>query len=165
MSDIWYVAHDGQQEGPMSASEVVSRIESGVLDERSHVFRQGMDEWVPITSQGEFVSAFGERSAPPPPPRRSAAADEIDYEILGHEMQLVEITLDPDEACIAEAGAFLYMDPGIEMQTIFGDGSAKEADGGLVGKLLTAGKRVLTGESLFLTVFGNTATERQKVAF
>lgn len=165
MPDIWYVAHQGQQEGPMSASEVLARIESGTLDRSSHAFRQGMTDWAPIASQAEFATAFaGAGEAPPPPPPRRGRADEIDYEIFGHEMQLVEITLDPQEACIAEAGSFLYMDPGIDMQTIFGDGSAAEG-GGLVGKLMTAGKRVLTGESLFLTVFGNTAASRQKVAF
>ncbi|HEX2252004.1 MAG TPA: TIGR00266 family protein, partial [Thermoanaerobaculia bacterium] len=89
----------------------------------------------------------------------------IDYEVFGEEMQFVEITLDPQEACIAEAGAFMFMDPGIQMETIFGDGSARDQSGGLMGKLVGAGKRVLTGESLFMTVFANTAGARQKVAF
>lgn len=89
---------------------------------------------------------------------------EIDYELFGEEMQYVEITLDPGEACVAEAGAFLYMEPGIQMQTIFGDGSGQEG-AGIMGKLLTAGKRVLTGESLFMTVFSNSGGTRQKVAF
>ncbi|MFZ2492614.1 MAG: TIGR00266 family protein [Thermoanaerobaculia bacterium] len=79
-------------------------------------------------------------------------------------MQFVEITLDPREACIAEAGSFMYMDPAIEMETIFGDGSAKSG-GGLMGMLMSAGKRVLTGESLFMTVFANNGGARQKVAF
>jgi len=121
---------------------------------------------VPITSQPELASAFGPAmpsAAPPPPPMRSAA-HEIDYELFGQEMQYVEITLDPGEACVAEAGAFLYMEPGIEMATIFGDGSGQEGSG-LMGKLLTAGKRVLTGESLFMTVFSNSGGTRQKVAF
>jgi uncharacterized protein (TIGR00266 family) len=90
--------------------------------------------------------------------------DEIDYEIFGEEMQFVEITLDPREACIAEAGAFMYMDPSIEMETIFGDGSSKSG-GGLMGMIMSAGKRVLTGESLFMTVFANKGGARQKVAF
>ncbi|MEM9594769.1 MAG: TIGR00266 family protein [Acidobacteriota bacterium] len=92
-------------------------------------------------------------------------AHEIDYEIFGEEMQYVEITLDPQEACIAEAGAFMFMEPGIEMETIFGDGSAQSSGGGLMGKFLSAGKRVLTGESLFMTVFGNSGAGRQIVAF
>ncbi|MEM6457282.1 MAG: TIGR00266 family protein [Acidobacteriota bacterium] len=89
----------------------------------------------------------------------------MDYEIFGEEMQFVEVTLDPQEACIAEAGAFMYMDPSIQMETIFGDGSSQDQGGGLMGKLLGAGKRVLTGESLFMTVFANTGHGRQKVAF
>jgi uncharacterized protein (TIGR00266 family) len=94
-----------------------------------------------------------------------AGADEIDYEVFGEEMQYVEITLDPSEACIAEAGAFMYMDPGIEMETIFGDGSSKTGGSGLMGMLMSAGKRVLTGESLFMTIFANKGGARQKVAF
>ncbi|MHB0970034.1 MAG: TIGR00266 family protein [Thermoanaerobaculia bacterium] len=103
----------------------------------------------------------------PPPPRFAGASNshEIDYEIFGEEMQFVEITLDPQEACVAEAGSFFYMDPGIEMQTIFGDGSGQEG-AGIMGKLFSAGKRVLTGESLFMTLFANTrGGGRQKVAF
>jgi uncharacterized protein (TIGR00266 family) len=80
-------------------------------------------------------------------------------------MQYVEIVLDPGEACVAEAGAFFYMDPGIQMETIFGDGSSASSGGGLMGKLLSAGKRVLTGESLFMTVFSNAAGKRQRVSF
>jgi uncharacterized protein (TIGR00266 family) len=126
-----------------------------------------MDGWAPARSQGEFSGDFGAAAAgaPPPPPRGFGSADEIDYEVFGEEMQFVEITFDPNEACIAEAGAFMFMDPGIEMETIFGDGSAKDQQGGVMGKLLGAGKRVLTGESLFMTVFANTGGGRQKVAF
>lgn len=93
-------------------------------------------------------------------------AHEIDYEIFGEEMQFVEITLDPREECVAEAGAFMFMEPGIAMETIFGDGSKQgQGGGGFMGKLMSAGKRILTGESLFMTVFGNTGHTRQKVAF
>src|SRR3546814_7383976 len=80
------------------------------------------------------------------------SSHEIDYHIHGEEMQLVEIELDPRESVIAESGSFLMMDDGVQMQTVFGDGSGKQ-QGGLFGKLLSAGKRVLTGESLFMTVF------------
>jgi uncharacterized protein (TIGR00266 family) len=124
-----------------------------------------MASWEPVTSRGEFASAFSGAAMPPPPmPHGAGRADEIDYEIVGSEMQFVEITLDPREACIAEAGAFMYMDPGIEMETVFGDGSNK-GGGGLMGMLMSAGKRVLTGESLFMTVFANKGATRQKVAF
>jgi len=89
---------------------------------------------------------------------------EIDYRILGEEMQCVEIELDPSETAIAESGAFMMMDDGIQMQTIFGDGSNQQT-GGLLGKLFAAGKRVLTGESLFMTAFTNIGSGKKKVYF
>lgn len=166
---VWYVAVGGQQQGPMSRDEVVAGIQAGRIARDAHVFTQGMPNWVPITSQPELADAFGPSVAvpPPPPPGMGGGqrAHEIDYELFGEDMQYVEVTLDPQEACIAEAGAFMYMDPGIQMQTIFGDGSGADQAGGLMGKLLSAGKRVLTGESLFMTVFSNGAGGRQKVAF
>ncbi len=161
---IWHVAVDGRQEGPYSAAEIAGRLAAGRLDRRAHVFRQGMAEWQPLSSVGELAGALG-TAPPPPPPRPAGGAHEIDYEIFGEEMQFVEITLDPGEACIAEAGSFMYMDPGIDMQTIFGDGSAQSAGGGVMGALLGAGKRILTGESLFMTLFANGAGKRQTVAF
>jgi uncharacterized protein (TIGR00266 family) len=90
-------------------------------------------------------------------------AHEIDYRILGEEMQCVEIELDPNETAIAESGAFMMMDEGIQMQTIFGDGSQQQQ--GLLGKLFSAGKRVLTGESLFMTAFTNAGSGKKRVSF
>ncbi|WP_426063061.1 TIGR00266 family protein [Flavobacterium sp. DSP2-3-1] len=90
-------------------------------------------------------------------------AHEIDYHIYGEEMQYVEIELDPKEIVIAEAGSFMMMDNNIQMETIFGDGSGQES--GLFGKLLSAGKRVLTGESLFMTAFINQNSTKSKVSF
>jgi len=91
-------------------------------------------------------------------------AHEIDYKIIGEEMQYVEVELDPNETAIAEAGSFMLMDDGIEMQTIFGDGSAQQGSG-LLGKLLGAGKRLLTGESLFMTAYTNTSYGKKRVSF
>ncbi|HSP39936.1 MAG TPA: TIGR00266 family protein [Gillisia sp.] len=88
---------------------------------------------------------------------------EIDYKIFGEEMQYVELELDPREAVIAEAGNFMMMEDGIEMNTIFGDGSGK--DEGFLGKVLGAGKRLLTGESLFMTIFTNNGIGKKKVSF
>lgn len=88
---------------------------------------------------------------------------EIDYRIYGEEMQYVEIELDPQEGVVAEAGSFMMMDDGIKMETIFGDGS--EQNQGFLGSILGAGKRVLTGESLFMTVFYNVLTGKRKVSF
>lgn len=90
-------------------------------------------------------------------------AHEIDYHIYGEEMQYVEIELDPHEAVVAEAGSFMMMDTGIQMQTIFGDGSNQNE--GFMGKLFSAGKRLLTGESLFMTVFLNQFHGKRKVSF
>lgn len=85
----------------------------------------------------------------------------IDYEIFGAEMQYVEIELDPGEAAIGEAGVMMYMENGITMDTIFGDGSQQ---GGFFGKLMGVGKRLLTGEGLFTTVFQNDGNVKQRVA-
>lgn len=90
-------------------------------------------------------------------------AHEIDYQIRGEEMQCVEIQLDQGESVVAEAGSFMMMDPDIRMETIFGDGSNQ--GGGLMGKLMGAGKRMLTGEGLFMTVFTNAGYHRQGVTF
>lgn len=91
-------------------------------------------------------------------------AHEIDYRIFGEEMQCVEVELDPQETVIAEAGAFMYMEGGIQMATIFGDGS-QNGNGGFMGKLFSAGKRLLTGESLFMTAFSNQGGNKGRVAF
>ena len=90
---------------------------------------------------------------------------EIDYKIHGNEMQFVEIVLDPKETVVAEAGAMMMMDNSITMETIFGDGSEKSKSGGLFGKLGGAAKRVITGESLFMTAFTNSGYGRESVAF
>ena len=91
--------------------------------------------------------------------------DVIDYEIHGEDMQFVEIELDPGEAAIGEAGAMMMMQDGIEMDTVFGDGSQSAQNSGLMGKLLGAGKRLVTGESLFTTIYHNESSGKRKVAF
>jgi len=91
------------------------------------------------------------------------AMDVVDYEIKGAEMQFVEVELDPGEAAIGEAGSMMFMDAGIAMDTVFGDGSAQQ--GGFFGKLMGAGKRLITGESLFTTIYSNNARTKQRVAF
>ncbi|WP_034059602.1 TIGR00266 family protein [Lacinutrix jangbogonensis] len=91
------------------------------------------------------------------------SAHEIDYRIYGEEMQYVEIELDPNEGVVAESGSFMMMDDGIKMETIFGDGSRK--DESFLGKILGAGKRILTGESLFMTAFYNVLDGKRNVSF
>lgn len=88
---------------------------------------------------------------------------EIDYRIFGEEMQYVEIELDPQETALAEAGSFMMMDDGIQMETIFGDGSQQQS--GLLGKLFSAGKRLLVGESLFMTTYTNVGHGKRRVSF
>jgi uncharacterized protein (TIGR00266 family) len=92
------------------------------------------------------------------------AMDVVDYEIKGAEMQFVEIELDPGEAAVGEAGSMFWMDAAISMDAVFGDGSSG-GGAGLFGKLLSAGKRLVTGESLFTTVYTNHGAGKQKVAF
>jgi uncharacterized protein (TIGR00266 family) len=96
-------------------------------------------------------------------PLKMISNHQIDYAIHGEEMQYVEIELDPTETAIAESGAFMMMEDGIEMQTIFGDGSKQQQ--GFLGKLMSAGKRLLTGESLFMTAFTNVGQGKKKVSF
>jgi len=91
------------------------------------------------------------------------AMDVVDFEIKGAEMQFVEVELDPGEAAVGEAGSMMFMDAGISMDTVFGDGSQNQS--GLFGKLLGAGKRLITGESLFTTVYTNQGTAKLRVAF
>jgi uncharacterized protein (TIGR00266 family) len=88
---------------------------------------------------------------------------EVDYKIFGDDMQFVEVELDPGEATVAEAGGMMYMEDGVEMETIFGDGSQQRQD--FIGALMGAGKRLLTGESLFMTVFLNKSAQKKHVAF
>lgn len=88
---------------------------------------------------------------------------EIDYKIYGEEMQFVEIELDPQETVVAESGSFMMMEDGIRMETIFGDGSQQQ--GGFLGKIFSAGKRLLTGESLFMTAFTNGGSGKKHVSF
>ena len=88
---------------------------------------------------------------------------EIEFRIIGEDLQFVEVELDPNEATVAEAGSMMFMEDGIEMETIFGDG--RQQTGGFLGALMGAGKRLLTGESLFMTVFLNRSSQKRRVAF
>ena len=158
----WYVAENGQSVGPMSEADLKAGLESGRYTAQTMVFTQGMSAWTAAAQVPEFGVGSPTPAAVPPPPQATGRADEIDYEICGDEMQYVVVELDPGESAVAEAGAMMYMEDGIEMETIFGDGSSS---GGLMDKLLGAGKRILTGESLFMTLFGNRGTGKRHVAF
>jgi len=97
--------------------------------------------------------------------RRSGEDDDIDFEIKGSEMQFVEVELDPGESAIAEAGSLMFKHPDIHMDTVFGDGSKQQEEAGFLGKIAGAGKRILTGESLFMTLFTHQGVGKVRVAF
>jgi uncharacterized protein (TIGR00266 family) len=164
----WYMAIGGQQVGPVGEQDVVNAIRSGSADGATLVFTDGMGNWTPLQQVDRFRSHLP-ASAPPPIPTGGARpgasrAHEIDYKIEGEDLQFVVVELDPNESVVAEAGALMYMTQGIQMETIFGDGSGTQAKG-LMGALLGAGKRILTGESLFMTVFTAQGGRKEKVAF
>ncbi len=155
----WFFSYgNGEQIGPLDDAQAVAKAGS---NPDGYAWREGFSEWVPIRRVEELMRSAVPRMTPPPPIRRGS--DEIDYRIVGSEMQFVEVELDPGESAVAEAGAMMYKDPSVQMQAIFGDGSV--AGGGLVDKLLGAGKRVLTGESVFMTLFTHTGQGKAHVAF
>ncbi len=160
----WHMAKHGHQIGPMSEAEIVSNIQHGSADGKTLVFTAGMSNWTPLADVPQLATHLsgGQTTVPPVLPGRTA--HEIDFTIEGSEMQYVEVELDPGESAVAEAGGMMYMTSGITMETIFGDGS-ESRQAGLMDKLLGAGKRLLTGESLFMTVFTNSGSGKQRVAF
>lgn len=164
---LWYVGVSGQQEGPWTTADVVARLQSGALTAEAYVFTAGMAQWMPIRSTAPFAQLLGGGGPPVPPPTAPAPAgsDVIDFRILGEELQCVELTLDPGEAVISEAGAMLYMEAGIEMEAIFGDGTGRP-DETLADRAMAIGSRYLTGESLALTRFVNKdPSNRRHVVF
>jgi uncharacterized protein (TIGR00266 family) len=164
-TEQWYMAIGGHQVGPVSREEIIANLRNGSVDAETLVFTAGMANWQKVRDVpafAPFVSTVAPAAGavPPPPGRR---AHDIDFVIHGNEMQFVEVGLDPAEAVVAEAGAFMYMTPGVQMETIFGDGSNQAT--GVLDALLGAGKRILTGESLFMTVFTNQGQGKHRVAF
>ena len=166
-SNQWYMAIGGHQVGPVTQDEIIANLRNGSIDADTLVFSDGMTNWQKIRDVPAFAPFLGgvgtHLSGTPPPVAPGRRAHDIDFTIHGNEMQFVEVELDPGEATVAEAGAFMYMTPGIQMETIFGDGS--KAPGGVLDALWGAGKRILTGESLFMTVFSSSGPGKQKVAF
>ena len=170
----WYMAIGGHQVGPVTQEEIISNLQNGSVDAETLVFTAGMSQWQKVKDVPTFApfvknaggtpatQAGGGAFVPPAAPGRRA--HDIDFAIQGSEMQFVEVELDPGEAAVAEAGAMMYMTQGIDMETIFGDGSQQQSTG-VLDALLGAGKRLLTGESLFMTVFTNKGAGKQRVAF
>lgn len=162
----WYFAENGRQVGPMSLHELVQRIAADA-GPRTLVFGPGMSNWqeaATVPAVAQLLQGVPSRVGVMPPPSPSGRrSDQVDYEIFGSEMQYVEVTLDPGEMVIAEPGSFFFMTPGVKMETRFGDPSAE--GGGFLSKLVTAGKRALTGESVFMTTYQNVGRGREVVAF
>ncbi|HNV69589.1 MAG TPA: TIGR00266 family protein [Candidatus Ozemobacteraceae bacterium] len=169
----WYLAVGGQPQGPMSFEAVVAKLKRGAATKDTLAFAQGVTQtWATLEEipefQGHLFTSLEFPTVPTGTAQTKGQADEIDFDIYGEDMQFVEIELDPGESAIAEAGAMMYMDSVIEMETIFGDGSAKSAEetSGWWGAIKSAGKRILTGESLFMTMFTHKGTSgKAKVAF
>ncbi len=155
----WFIAIEGTSVGPLEEKEMIEGFRAGTYGPEHHVWTEGMDGW----QAARNVPAFREFVPAPPPPPKTGVADRLAFHIHGAEMQFVEIELDPGESAVAEAGSMMYMGHDIEMETIFGDGSG--TGGSFVDTLVGAGKRLLTGESLFMTVFSNRGSGVQKVAF
>jgi uncharacterized protein (TIGR00266 family) len=157
---MWYVAVDGQTVGPMSEAELVDALQAGTYAPNIQVYCEGVTDWAPANTVADLTTHV----PPPPPTRRSGGeADQVEFDIHGEEMQFVEVELDPGESVVAEAGSMMYMGDGIEMETIFGDGSTQQST--MIDKLVGAGKRLLTGESLFMTVFCNRGSRISRAAF
>jgi len=157
----WYLSYDGQQMGPMETEQAIQQVQR---NPNGYAWREGFASWV-LMSQVPELQVSGMSGMNPPPFGDRCLADEIDYKILGSEMQYVEIELDPGESAVAEAGAMMYKDGTVQMETIFGDGSSSSMSGTFMDKLVGAGKRILTGESLFMTVFTHTGSGKAHVAF
>lgn len=168
----WHYANDNKEQFQASEDEFPALASNGTITRATPVWTSGMANWSPA---GEVLPAlFGPApSGPPPMPAAGGVAavsaatrrsHEIDYEIFGDDMQIVEVELDPGETVVAEAGAMNYLEEDISFVAKMGDGS--NPNEGLMGKLLSVGKRALTGESLFMTHFTNSGSAgKRRVAF
>lgn len=138
-------------------------VTSGVLQPTTKVWSSGMESWAGASSV--LPDLFPVSNTPPPlnSSGSEGRSHEIDYEIIGESIQMVEVELDPQETVIAEAGSMNYMEDGISFETKMGDGS--EPDAGFMGKLVSMGKRAITGESLFMTHFTNIGSGKKHVTF
>jgi uncharacterized protein (TIGR00266 family) len=169
MAKQWFLEYDnGEKFGPLPLEEARNIIQNRA---GGYAWTEGFSGWKAISEISELTSAASASQAEGMPPARAKGsnlhrADEIDYKIFGEDIQYVEIELDPGESAVSEAGAMMYKHPKIVMDTVFGDGSGSRADtGGFLDKLVGAGKRLVTGESLFTTVFTHTGNDKATVAF
>ena len=166
----WFYVDSENQRHQVTEEQLQSLAASGVIRPATLVWTEGQAQWTPA-SQVLPVLFQNPAVAPPPPlpaggpPAMPMRAHDVDYEIHGNEMQIVEVELDPGETVIAEAGGMNYMDDGIVFETKMGDGSNAN-EGGIMSMLKNVGKRMLTGESIFMTHFTNRAPAgKKRVAF
>jgi len=155
----WYLSYNGQQLGPFDLSVASAKARE---NRNGYAWREGFEDWLPIAQVSE-LAGVQMRAATTPPPISRLTSDVVDFKVCGAEMQFVEIELDPGESVIAEAGAMMYKAPSIMMESVFGD--ARGGQSSVVDKLLGAGKRLLTGEGLFLTVFTHKGQGKAHAAF
>jgi uncharacterized protein (TIGR00266 family) len=161
MHNKWYLSYGQDSVGPLTLAAARARAAD---DPNGHAWRDGFVSWQPIA---HVVELLDEPEGVGPPAgldaRGPGGADQVEYFIHGDDMQYVEIELDPGESAVAEAGAMMYKPADVRMDTVFGDGT--QADSAWMGKLAGAGRRLLTGERLFMTVFTHTGRGKARVAF
>jgi len=157
----WFFSYNGQQTGPFDDAAAIAQARR---DPNGYAWREGFANWLPIAQVAELAGAAAPPTAPPAMTMQRGS-DDVDYRIVGNDMQFVEIELDPGESVVAEAGALMYKDAAIELDTVFGDSSYSGQGGGFMDKLLQAGKRVITGEGLFTTLFTHRGSGKAHAAF
>lgn len=155
----WYLSYSGHQLGPFDLSVASAKARE---NRNGYAWREGFSDWRPIVDVAELNAGQSRPSAAPPPMSR-LTSDVIDFKIGGAEMQFVEVELDPGESVVAEAGAMMYKAPSVIMESVFGD--ARSSQSSVVDKLIGAGKRLITGEGLFLTVFTHKGEGKAHAAF
>lgn len=163
---VWYLDINGEAKGPYTAEQIIKAVKKGKITDDTLAFGPGRGKWDPISWIPELTTFDKKNNVMPDMPKptfhRNQLAHEIDFEIKGGEIQFVEIELDPSEAVMAEAGSMMFMHDTIKMETVFGSGDENK---GIIGALMGAGKRLLTGESLFMTVFTNHGAGKERVGF
>ena len=163
----WHYLTPSRSNATVQEENLSELVGSGQLTPQTMVWTDGMADWQ--AASVAMPQVFASLGAPPPipagnpPPAPGRRSHEVDFEIIGDDLQMIEVELDPGETVIAEAGSMNYMDDGIAFETKMGDGSAP--DSGFMGKLMQVGKRMLTGESLFMTHFTNRGQGKKRVAF
>lgn len=163
----WHFANNPNDQRQAPESELPGLVANGSITPQTQVWSSGMANWAPAGQvMPNLFGDMGHQAGPPPiqsgGPHPAKQSHEVDYEIFGDDMQIVEVELDPGETVVAEAGAMNYLEPDIVFEAKMGDGSTPNE--GVMGKLLAVGKRALTGESIFMTHFTHTGTSGKRRA-